>query len=144
RSRARARGRSNREVRRCRSRARARRARLRLGAGGGGAVVTAESLAAALDRARTRLPGGDAAAAQRSAALQAFAAAGLPTTRAESWRYPDLSRLDVAAFDWLPPAPDADALQRARERLAAAELGRSTRGVHARLVFVDGHYAATL
>src|SRR5690606_29395632 len=144
RPRARARERPHRQVRRRRARARARRARLRLGAGGGRAAVIAETLTTALERARTRLPGGDTAAARRSEALRKFAAAGLPTTRAESWRYTDLSRLDVAAFDWLPPAPDADALRRAGERLAAAELFAPARPSLARLVFVDGHYAASL
>ena len=54
------------------------------------------------------LPGGAAVAAQRAAAFRGLEAAGLPSARAEAWKYTDLKRLMRAASP-LPPASVATA-----------------------------------
>jgi Fe-S cluster assembly protein SufD len=106
--------------------------------------VIVETLAEALERSHARLPDDAAGAERRRSALRAFTATGLPSTRTETWKYTDLGRLDVASFELLPPSPDTAALRRVSARLAAAELSGAGRGTSARLVVVDGHYAASL
>src|SRR3954465_10589477 len=78
-------------------------------------------------------------APRRQQARTRFAELGFPSRRSESWRYLDLQPLErTPLLPALPPArPDIAAL---RERVAALALS----GVGARLVLVDGRFAAEL
>lgn len=96
------------------------------------------ALAQVFSRARDRLPGDDAIAAQREAAFGVFAKEGLPHRRVEEWKYTDLRMLMREAKPLASP-PDAAAKARAKE--AGALLG----DVEARrLVFVDGAFVPEL
>jgi Fe-S cluster assembly protein SufD len=96
------------------------------------------ALAQAFAQARGRLPGDDAVTAQRAAAFDVFAKAGLPHRRVEEWKYTDLRAL---MRDAKPLASPPDAAAKARARTAGALLG----DVEARrLVFVDGAFVAEL
>jgi Fe-S cluster assembly protein SufD len=96
------------------------------------------ALAQAYSEARGRLPGDDAVAAQRAAAFDVFAKAGLPHRRVEEWKYTDLRAL---MRDAKPLAAPPDAAAKARAKTAGAALGDvETR----RLVFVDGAFVAEL
>jgi Fe-S cluster assembly protein SufD len=96
------------------------------------------ALAQAFSQARGRLPGDDAIAAQRAAAFDVFAKAGLPHRRIEDWKYTDLRAL---MRDAKPLAAPPDAAAKARAKTAGALLGDvETR----RLVFVDGAFVAEL
>jgi Fe-S cluster assembly protein SufD len=101
--------------------------------------TAAESaLAQAYSEARGRLPGDGAVAAQRAAAFDVFAKAGLPHRRVEEWKYTDLRAL---MRDAKPLAPPPDAAAKVRAKTAGAVL----RDVEARrLVFVDGAFVAEL
>jgi Fe-S cluster assembly protein SufD len=101
--------------------------------------TTAETaLAQAYSEARGRLPGDDAIAAQRAAAFDVFAKAGLPHRRVEEWKYTDLRAL---MRDLKPLAAPPDAAAKARAKTAGALLG----DVEARrLVFVDGAFVPEL
>ncbi len=95
-------------------------------------------LAQLFARARGRLPGDDAVAAQREAAFDLFAKEGLPHHRVEEWKYTDLRALMREAKP-LAGAPGAAAKARAKE--AGDLLG----DVEARrLVFVDGAFVPEL
>jgi len=96
------------------------------------------ALAQAFSQARGRLPGDGAVAAQRAAAFDVFAKAGLPHRRIEDWKYTDLRALMREAK---PLAAPPDAAAKARAKTAGALLGDvETR----RLVFVDGAFVAEL
>jgi len=96
------------------------------------------ALAQAYLKARTRLPGDDAIAAQREAAFDLFARQGLPHRRVEEWKYTDLRALMREAKPLAAP-PDAAAKECAKA--AGALLGDvETR----RLVFVDGAFVPEL
>jgi Fe-S cluster assembly protein SufD len=96
------------------------------------------ALAQAYSEARGRLPGDDAIAAQRAAAFDLFAKAGLPHRRIEDWKYTDLRAL---MRDLKPLAAPPDAAAKARAKTAGALLG----DVEARrLVFVDGAFVPEL
>jgi Fe-S cluster assembly protein SufD len=96
------------------------------------------ALAQAYSEARSRLPGDDAVAAQRAAAFDVFAKAGLPHRRIEDWKYTDLRAL---MRDAKPLAAPPDAAAKARAKTAGALLGDvETR----RLVFVDGAFVPEL
>jgi Fe-S cluster assembly protein SufD len=96
------------------------------------------ALAQAFSQARGRLPGDGAIAAQRAAAFDVFAKAGLPHRRIEDWKYTDLRAL---MRDAKPLAAPPDAAAKARAKTAGALLGDvETR----RLVFVDGAFVAEL
>ena len=96
------------------------------------------ALAQAFSQARGRLPGDGAIAAQRAAAFDVFAKAGLPHRRIEDWKYTDLRALMREAK---PLAAPPDAAAKARAKTAGALLGDvETR----RLVFVDGAFVAEL
>jgi Fe-S cluster assembly protein SufD len=96
------------------------------------------ALAEAYSAARGRLPGDDAIAAQRAAAFDVFAKAGLPHRRVEEWKYTDLRAL---MRDAKPLAAPPDAMAKARAKTAGALLG----DVEARrLVFVDGAFVPEL
>jgi Fe-S cluster assembly protein SufD len=96
------------------------------------------ALAQAYSEARGRLPGDDAIAAQRAAAFDVFAKAGLPHRRVEEWKYTDLRAL---MRDLKPLAAPPDAAAKARAKTAGALLG----DVEARrLVFVDGAFVPEL
>ena len=82
---------------------------------------------------------GDGTERWRMAALGEFAAAGLPTTRRETWRYTSLKPLAASAFDWAPPAPDRAAVSAAADLLQASGIPAA-----ARVVLVDGHPVAEL
>lgn len=81
------------------------------------------------------LPGSADTQRWRQAALERFAATGLPSTRRENWRYTDLNPLTKAAYTPIPRKPDEAAVAAAAARLAAEALAPAER----RLVFVDGH-----
>ena len=83
-----------------------------------------------------RLPG----AARRSAALEALAAAGLPVTRDENWKYANLRPLERQSFSPAALTPPADAAAAAR---LAADLPARLDGF-ARYVFVDGVFTPLL
>ena len=96
------------------------------------------ALATAYTEARTRLPGGDAIAAQRAAAFDIFAKEGLPHRRVEEWKYTDLRALMREAK---PLASPPDAAAKARAKTAGQMLGDvETR----RIVFVDGAFVQEL
>ncbi len=86
------------------------------------------------------LPGSADSLALREAARAAFAAAGLPTPRRETWRYTDLKPLAERSFDLVPRPPESDALRAAQQMLAAQSFAPDD----SRLVFVDGHPVAAL
>jgi len=95
-------------------------------------------LAQAFAQARSRLPGGDAVDAQRAAAFELFAKAGLPHRRVEEWKYTDLRALMREAK---PLASPPDAAAKARAKTAGAILGDVE---SRRLVFVDGAFVPEL
>jgi Fe-S cluster assembly protein SufD len=96
------------------------------------------ALAQEFARARTRLPGNGAVAAQRDAAFDVFAKEGLPHRRVEEWKYTDLRAL---MHDAKPLANPPDATAKAGAKAA----GELLRDVDARrLVFVDGAFVAEL
>src|SRR5208282_965479 len=96
------------------------------------------ALANAYTEARTRLPGGDAIAAQRAVAFDIFAEQGLPHRRVEEWKYTDLRALMREAK---PLASPPDAAAKARAKTAGQMLGDvETR----RIVFVDGAFVPEL
>jgi Fe-S cluster assembly protein SufD len=88
--------------------------------------------------ARERLPGSGKVADVRQQAFEAFERAGLPNRRVEEWKYTDLRALMREVLP-LAPAPDADAVKRARAALKTA----SVKGA-ARLVLVDGVFVPEL
>ena len=83
-----------------------------------------------------RLPG----AARRSAAIEALAAAGLPVTRDENWKYANLRPLERQSFSPAALTPPAAAAAAAR---LAADLPARLDGF-ARYVFVDGVFTPLL
>jgi Fe-S cluster assembly protein SufD len=96
------------------------------------------ALADAYSKARKRLPGDSAIAAQREAAFDLFARRGLPHRRIEDWKYTDLRALMREAK---PLAYPPDAAAKTHAKAAGALLGDvETR----RLVFVDGAFVAEL
>jgi Fe-S cluster assembly protein SufD len=88
--------------------------------------------------ARERLPGSGKVAAVRGQAFEAFEQAGLPNRRIEEWKYTDLRALLREVLP-LAPAPDADAIKRARAALKTAAVKGATR-----FVLVDGVFIAEL
>src|SRR5215471_535202 len=95
-----------------------------------------QALSRSFEAVAAKLPGGDASAAARKAAIGTFAALGLPHRRIEQWKWTDLRS---ALKEALPPAvneqhelstPEIDA---ALEELAAIDAHR--------MVFVDGRHA---
>ncbi len=95
-------------------------------------------LASAFAQARPRLPGTDAVDAQRVAAFDLFAKAGLPHRRIEEWKYTDLRALMREAK---PLAAPPDAAAKAQAKTAGALLGDVE---SRRLVFVDGAFVPEL
>jgi Fe-S cluster assembly protein SufD len=88
--------------------------------------------------ARQRLPGGNEISALRLDAFDRFAAAGLPHSRLEAWKYTDLRRL-VRDAKPLAPVPDAAA------RAAAGEAGALFAGLgFRRLLIVNGAFIPEL
>ncbi|HZR73798.1 Fe-S cluster assembly protein SufD [Bradyrhizobium sp.] len=84
------------------------------------------------------LPGGPAISKLRTVAFDRFAAAGLPHSRVEAWKYTDLRRL-MADAKPLACAPDAAA------RAGAAGTGSLFTGLgFRRLVIVDGSFIPEL
>jgi Fe-S cluster assembly protein SufD len=88
--------------------------------------------------ARDRLPGSGKVADMRRQAFEAFERAGLPNRRIEEWKYTDLRALMREVLP-LAPAPDADAIKRARAALKTARVAGATK-----LVLVDGVFAREL
>ena len=88
--------------------------------------------------ARERLPGSGKVAEARRQAFEDFERAGLPNRRIEEWKYTDLRALMREVLP-LAPAPDADAIKRARAALAAVAVKGATK-----LVLVDGVFASEL
>jgi Fe-S cluster assembly protein SufD len=94
-----------------------------------------ETFAAVADK----LPGGEAVAKVRSAAIGRFGTLGLPHRRIEAWKYTDLR---AALKEALPPLIGAPAAVGKAELDAA--LGPLAAIDATRLVFVDGAYVASL
>jgi Fe-S cluster assembly protein SufD len=96
-----------------------------------------QSIAAAFQAAKTKLPGGPDIASLRERAFAKFADTGLPHRRVEEWKYTDLRTLLREAAPLAAP-PNAAALSAAREidALAAIKLRR--------LVLVNGTFVAEL
>jgi Fe-S cluster assembly protein SufD len=85
-----------------------------------------------------RLPGSGKVADVRRQAFEAFERAGLPNRRIEEWKYTDLRALMREVLP-LAPAPDADAIKRARSALKTASVKNATR-----FVLVDGVFVPEL
>ncbi|HXY96072.1 MAG TPA: Fe-S cluster assembly protein SufD [Steroidobacteraceae bacterium] len=99
------------------------------------AARIAEQHARAARALSAHLPG----AARRSAAMEALAAAGLPGSRDENWKYANLRPLERASFTPAAlTAPDS-----AADAALAAALPARLEGF-ARYVFVDGVFAPAL
>jgi Fe-S cluster assembly protein SufD len=96
---------------------------------------TAAETALAETFAKARLPGGGEVARLRQDAFAAFARAGLPHRRIESWHYTDLRTLMREALP-IAPAPTQDQLKSLREEAAALPAQS--------LVLVDGVFAPEL
>ncbi|MBI4276184.1 MAG: Fe-S cluster assembly protein SufD [Rhizobiales bacterium] len=97
-----------------------------------------QALVEAFAAAKDRLPGGDAVAAMRVAAIKNFETTGLPHRRVEEWKYTDLRAL---MRDANPLAAHPDAAAKARAKSANKLLS----GIDChRLVFVDGAFAPDL
>src|ERR1700761_6347315 len=99
---------------------------------------TGRAMNSVFDVARERLPGSGKVAEMRRQAFDAFERAGLPNRRIEEWKYTDLRALMREVLP-LAPAPDADAIKRARAALKTV----SVKGA-SKLVLVDGVFAAEL
>ena len=93
-------------------------------------VIDLEPYRAAWEAARETLPGGGWLAERRSVALNRFLSLGVPTAKAEDWRYADLKPLRRTAFPHAAEAPLAD-------ETALADLMLDTHE-GPRLVFVNG------
>lgn len=99
--------------------------------------ATTDHYLAEFARQERRLAGAQWFSPRRHEALRAFAAAGFPTTRQESWKYTDLRALEKRRFEGADEAYGLDAKALAPFCPAGLE--------HAhRVVFVDGHYAPGL
>jgi Fe-S cluster assembly protein SufD len=88
--------------------------------------------------ARERLPGSGKVADVRRQSFEAFERAGLPNRRVEEWKYTDLRALMREVLP-LAPAPDAEAIKRARSALKTASVKNAMR-----LVLVDGVFVPEL
>ncbi|MGE3064818.1 MAG: Fe-S cluster assembly protein SufD [Hyphomicrobiaceae bacterium] len=97
-----------------------------------------QALTEQFETARATLPGGEAVAELRAAALGRFAAAGLPHRRIEEWKYTDLRS---SIKDALQPAAPAAAV-------GAKDVDAALGGLAAidatRVVFVNGRHDAAL
>src|SRR6202035_5557495 len=82
--------------------------------------------------ARDRLPGSGKVTDMRRQAFEAFERAGLPNRRIEEWKYTDLRALMREVLP-LAPAPDTEAIKRARAALKTAGVKGATK-----LVLIDG------
>ena len=102
--------------------------------------MTATTLERALAAGRDTLPGSAASRPSRAAALAELAAAGLPTTRRENWRYTDIKPLTEAELELVPRAPDAASIRAAAQALVAHGIADDG----PRLVLVDGHLVPEL
>ncbi len=97
-----------------------------------------QTISAAYEAARGKLPGKGAVAALRADAFKQFESLGLPHRRVEEWKYTDLRTLMREAYPLAAP-PDASA--KAHVKTAGDILS----GVACRrLVFVDGAFAPEL
>jgi Fe-S cluster assembly protein SufD len=99
---------------------------------------TARAVDSVFAVARERLPGSGKVAETRRQAFEAFERAGLPNRRIEEWKYTDLRALMREVLP-LAPAPDADAIKRARTALKTARVKGAIK-----LVLVDGVFVAEL
>ncbi|HSR81544.1 MAG TPA: Fe-S cluster assembly protein SufD, partial [Hyphomicrobiaceae bacterium] len=95
-----------------------------------------QALSRSFEAVAAKLPGRNAIAEARKAAIGTFAALGLPHRRIEQWKWTDLRS---ALKEALPPAVDA------RAKLSAAEIDAGLEELAAieahRVVFVDGRHA---
>src|SRR5262245_24498950 len=95
-----------------------------------------QALSRSFEAVAAKLPGGDAIAEARKAAIGTFAALGLPHRRIEQWKWTDLRS---ALKEALPPAVNerqdvsAPAIEAGLEELAGIDAHR--------MVFVDGRHA---
>jgi Fe-S cluster assembly protein SufD len=88
--------------------------------------------------ARDRLPGTGKVADARRQAFEMFERAGLPSRRIEEWKYTDLRALMREVLP-LAPAPDADAIKRARAALKTVGVAGASK-----FVLIDGVFAPEL
>jgi Fe-S cluster assembly protein SufD len=95
-----------------------------------------QALSRSFEAVAAKLPGGEAIAAARKAAIGTFAALGLPHRRIEQWKWTDLRS---ALKEALPPAVNA------RAKLSLGEIDAGLEELAAidahRVVFVDGRHA---
>jgi Fe-S cluster assembly protein SufD len=95
-----------------------------------------QALSRSFEAVAAELPGGDAVAEARKAAIGTFAALGLPHRRIEQWKWTDLRS---ALKEALPPAVNE------RHELSAPEIDAALEELAAidahRMVFVDGRHA---
>ena len=98
------------------------------------------SLQQHLEAERCALPPAARAQPWRGEAFASFNALGLPTRRDERWRYTDLKPLDNERLSFVPAAPDAEL----RAHVAAFLETQDIDLEGPRLVFIDGHFDATL
>jgi Fe-S cluster assembly protein SufD len=98
-----------------------------------------QALSSNFEAVAARLPGGQAVAEARKAAIGVFAALGLPHRRIEEWKYTDLR---VALKEALPPAVGVAGSVSARDIDDA--LGTLAALDAYRVVFVDGAHAPGL
>lgn len=73
---------------------------------------------------------------ERKAALERFAATGLPTRKVEAWKYTDVQPIARRNFDTLQPAPEVTAEQVEKIRFAQLDCYE--------LVFVNGRFNSQL
>lgn len=106
-------------------------------AGGANMSAVIDRSMAEFERLAADLPGREVPwlAALRERALQRFRAEGLPTPRDEAWRHTHLMGLAGKAFAPVAALTDGDMIDAARLLRTADQ---------PRLVFVDGHYVASL
>src|SRR5215831_4346781 len=95
-----------------------------------------QALSRSFEAVAAKLPGGDAIAEARKAAIGTFAALGLPHRRIEQWKWTDLRS---ALKEALPPAVNE------RHELSTREIDAALEELAAidahRMVFVDGRHA---
>ncbi len=99
---------------------------------------TGQAVTSVFTLAGERLPGSGKVADVRRQAFEAFERAGLPNRRIEEWKYTDLRALLREVLP-LAPAPDADAIKRARTALKTSGVKGATK-----LVLVDGVFVPEL
>ncbi|MHA1546987.1 MAG: Fe-S cluster assembly protein SufD [Alphaproteobacteria bacterium] len=103
-------------------------------------TATEREIARTYKARRDDLPGGAGLARLRDAAFSRLQDVGLPHRRHEPWHYTDLRRL----LKLEPGAPTAAGVPGVKQVMAAGGAGAFAAMAPARMVFVDGRFAADL